>query len=164
MIYINIVFFHFFHILHWSILRFWAIWHNVFYMLFLMERKHPKYHKKITIPEMPKCYYFFTYSPNMSYIYIYAFSRCFYPKRLTVAFRLYILLSVYVFPGNRTHNLLRCWRNALPLSHTGTVDHWSCLNDQWFMHNEIVNNTISIKSDLQPLLNPANSGIWNNRN
>ncbi len=24
-----------------------------------------------------------------------------------------------VFPGNWTHNLLRCWRNALPLSHTG---------------------------------------------
>ncbi len=32
----------------------------------------------------------------------------------------YTFLSVYVFPGNRTHNLLRCWRNALPLSHTGT--------------------------------------------
>ncbi len=29
-------------------------------------------------------------------------------------------LSVYVFPGNRTHNLLRCWRNALPLSHRGS--------------------------------------------
>ncbi len=24
---------------------------------------------------------------------------------------------VCVFPGNQTHNLLRCWRNALPLSH-----------------------------------------------
>ncbi len=24
-----------------------------------------------------------------------------------------------MFSGNRTHNLLRCWRNALPLSHTG---------------------------------------------
>ncbi len=32
----------------------------------------------------------------------------------------YTFLSVYVFPGNRTHNLLRCWCNALPLSHTGT--------------------------------------------
>ncbi len=31
-----------------------------------------------------------------------------------------MFLSVCVFPGNRTHNLLRCWRNALPLSHTGT--------------------------------------------
>ncbi len=27
----------------------------------------------------------------------------------------------YVFPGNRTHNLWHCWRNALPLSHTGTL-------------------------------------------
>ncbi len=33
----------------------------------------------------------------------------------------YTFLSVYVFPGNRTHNLLRCWRNALPLSNTGTL-------------------------------------------
>ncbi len=32
----------------------------------------------------------------------------------------YTFSVVYVFPGNRTHNLLRCWRNALPLSHTGT--------------------------------------------
>ncbi len=30
-------------------------------------------------------------------------------------------LSVYVFPGNRTHNLLRCSRNALPLSHSETL-------------------------------------------
>ncbi len=30
-------------------------------------------------------------------------------------------LSVHVFPRNRSHNLLRCWRNALPLSHTGTL-------------------------------------------
>ncbi len=33
----------------------------------------------------------------------------------------YTFLSVYVFPGNRTLNLLRCWRNALPLSNTGTL-------------------------------------------
>ncbi len=33
----------------------------------------------------------------------------------------YTFLLLSVFPGNRTHNLLRCWRNALPLSHTGTV-------------------------------------------
>ncbi len=32
----------------------------------------------------------------------------------------YTFSSVCVFPENRTHNLLRCWRNALPLSHTGT--------------------------------------------
>ncbi len=32
----------------------------------------------------------------------------------------YTFSLVYVFPGNWTHSLLRCWRNALPLSHTGT--------------------------------------------
>ncbi len=32
----------------------------------------------------------------------------------------YTFSLVYVFPGNRTHNLLRSWRNALPLNHTGT--------------------------------------------
>ncbi len=52
-------------------------------------------------------------------IYIYAFSRRFYPKRLTVHSG-YTFSLVCVFPGNRTHNLLPCWRNALPLSHTGT--------------------------------------------
>ncbi len=30
----------------------------------------------------------------------------------------YTFSLVCVFPGNRTHNLLRCWRNALPLSHS----------------------------------------------
>ncbi len=33
----------------------------------------------------------------------------------------YTVSLVHVFPGNRTHNLLRSWRNALPLSHTGTL-------------------------------------------
>ncbi len=32
----------------------------------------------------------------------------------------YTFLLVHVFPGNRTHNLLCNWRNALPLSHRGT--------------------------------------------
>ncbi len=32
----------------------------------------------------------------------------------------YTFSLVHVFPGNRTHNLLRNRRNALPLSHTGT--------------------------------------------
>ncbi len=31
----------------------------------------------------------------------------------------YTFSLVCVFPGNRTHNPLRHWRNALPLSHTG---------------------------------------------
>ncbi len=35
----------------------------------------------------------------------------------------YTLSLVRVFPGNRTHNLLRNRRNALPLSHTGTHNH-----------------------------------------
>ncbi len=54
---------------------------------------------------------------DVYYIYIYTFSRRFYPKRL----KLYILIG-HVFPGNQNHNLLRNWRNALPLSHTGTQE------------------------------------------
>ncbi len=38
------------------------------------------------------------------YIYIYAFSRRFYPKRLTLHSSFYIL-SALAFPGNRTHDL-----------------------------------------------------------
>ncbi len=40
------------------------------------------------------------------YIYIYAFSRRFYPKRLTLhsSYNFYIL-SALAFPGNRTHDL-----------------------------------------------------------
>ncbi len=33
----------------------------------------------------------------------------------------YTFSLVHVFPGNWTHNLLRNWCNALPLSHTGTL-------------------------------------------
>ncbi len=32
----------------------------------------------------------------------------------------YTFSLVHVLPGNRTHNLLCCWCNALPLSHTNT--------------------------------------------
>ncbi len=41
-----------------------------------------------------------------TYIYIYAFSRRFYPKRLTLhsSYSFYIL-SALAFPGNRTHDL-----------------------------------------------------------
>ncbi len=45
------------------------------------------------------------------YIYIYAFSRRFYPKQLTVHSGYTFVLSVCVFPGNRTHNL--CTANAM---------------------------------------------------
>ncbi len=39
------------------------------------------------------------YFPKPHYIYIYAFSRRLYPKRLTVHSG-YTFLSLYVFPGN----------------------------------------------------------------
>ncbi len=47
---------------------------------------------------------------HVGYIYIYAFSTCFYPKRLTVHSD-YTFFCQYVFPGNRTHNL--CATNAM---------------------------------------------------
>ncbi len=64
-------------------------------------------------------------------IYIYAFSRRFYPKRLTVHSD-YTFVSVQWFPGNRTHNL--CTTNAmlyhwatgtlwLTVAHCGSVEH-----------------------------------------
>ncbi len=52
----------------------------------------------------------------LTYIYIYAFSRRFYPKRLTIAFRLYIFISTCV---PLESNPQPC--NVLPLSHTGTL-------------------------------------------
>ncbi len=54
-------------------------------------------------------------------IYIYAFSRRFYPKWLTVHSGYSFFLSVHVFPGNRTHNL--CAANGM-LYHwaTGTLE------------------------------------------
>ncbi len=58
------------------------------------------------------------------YIYIYAFIRCFYPKRLTVLFRLYMFLSVCVFPGKWTHNL--CAANAM-------LYHWATGTQQYFI-------------------------------
>ncbi len=46
------------------------------------------------------------YGGSYIYIYIYAFSRHFYPKRLTLhsSYSFYIL-SALAFPGNRTHDL-----------------------------------------------------------
>ncbi len=55
-------------------------------------------------------------------IYIYAFIRRFYPKRLTVHLG-YTILSVCVFPGKLTHNILRCEHYALPLNHRNTYNH-----------------------------------------
>ncbi len=48
---------------------------------------------------------------DLIYIYIYAFSRHFYPKRLAVHSGYTFVLSVCVLPGNRTHNL--CAANAM---------------------------------------------------
>ncbi len=42
---------------------------------------------------------------NIFFKHFYAFSRCFYPKRLTNSSYTYF---VCVFPGNWTHNLLLC--------------------------------------------------------
>ncbi len=38
--------------------------------------------------------------------YIYAFSRCFYPKWLTIAFRLYIFISINVYTLKGSLSLL----------------------------------------------------------
>ncbi len=51
------------------------------------------------------------------FFYIYAFSRRFYPKRLTVHLGYTFFLSVHVLPGNRAHNL--CAANAM-LYHRNT--------------------------------------------
>ncbi len=51
------------------------------------------------------------YSLQYLYIYIYAFSRRFYPKRLTVHSGYTFFLSVCVFPGNQTQNI--CAANAM---------------------------------------------------
>ncbi len=50
----------------------------------------------------------------------------------------YTFSLVCVFPGNRTHNLLRCWRNALPLSHTGTLQKVKVhqKTDEWCLERE----------------------------
>ncbi len=48
---------------------------------------------------------------SVLFIYIYAFSRRFYPKRLTVHSGYTFVLSVCVFPGNRIHNL--CAANTM---------------------------------------------------
>ncbi len=43
---------------------------------------------------------------SIIYIYIYAFSRRFYPKRLTLhSSDSFYILSALAFPGNRTHDL-----------------------------------------------------------
>ncbi len=53
----------------------------------------------------------YTFAGYAIYIYIYTFSRRFYPKRLIVHSGYTFVLSVCVFPGNRTHSL--CAANAM---------------------------------------------------
>ncbi len=55
------------------------------------------------------------------YIYIYAFSRRFYPKRLTFHSSFYIL-SALAFPGNRTHDLGIASAMLYQLSYRKAVD------------------------------------------
>ncbi len=62
-------------------------------------------------------------SANAYFIYIYAFSRRFYPKGLTIAFRLYIFLSVLWSLGIEPTTF--CTANAM-LSHWATQEH-----NQW---------------------------------
>ncbi len=72
-------------------------------------------------------------------IYIYAFSRRFYPKRLRLYFIL-IFLSVHVFPGNRTHNL--CAANAM-------LYHWTTgtLFDGYIVHALWLHSCMLILND-----------------
>ncbi len=51
----------------------------------------------------------------------------------------YTFSLVHVFPGNRTHNLLRSWRNALPLSHTGT--HYQRNYAEPLLNSEAISNS-----------------------
>ncbi len=53
------------------------------------------------------------------YIYIYAFIRRFYPKRLTVHSGYTFIVSMCV-SWESNPQPLRCWRNAPPLSHRNT--------------------------------------------
>ncbi len=60
----------------------------------------------------------FLISSVLSYIYIYIYQMLLSKATYNCIQVIHFFFSVHVFPGNRTHNLLRCWRNALPLSHT----------------------------------------------
>ncbi len=62
--------------------------------------------KVTTLPFGVSCFF---------YIYIYAFSRCFYPKRLTIAFRLYIFISMCVPCESKPTTFCAADCNALPL-------------------------------------------------
>ncbi len=57
------------------------------------------------------------------YIYIYAFNRRFYPKRLHSSYSFYIL-SALAFPGNRTHDLSVASAMLYQLSYRKARNFW----------------------------------------
>ncbi len=65
------------------------------------------------------------------YIYIYAFSRCFYPKRLTIAFRLYIF--------NQYFNQYVCSLGIKPTTFCAAnamLYHWATLYTHYILQNK----------------------------
>ncbi len=71
-----------------------------------------------------------TFQTGFSYFLLKAFGKADYKSQQgTQCHTGYTFSLVCVFPGNRTHNLLCCWRNALPLSHT--VPHFLSVNSVW---------------------------------
>ncbi len=81
---------------------------SVFTRVFLTERW------KVPVKESKLCFI------NMIYIYIYAFSRCFYPKRLTIAFRQYIFYQYVCSLGIEPTTF--CAANTM-LYHWATQEH-----------------------------------------
>ncbi len=81
---------------------------SIFTRVFLTERW------KVPVKESKLCFI------NMIYIYIYAFSRRFYPKRLTIAFRLYIFYQYVCSLGIEPTTF--CAANTM-LYHWATQEH-----------------------------------------
>ncbi len=80
----------------------WFIRTNIIKLpkLFLHRSLNPVVLKWIWVKVSPSI------EPGNIYIYIYAFSRRFYPKRLTLSLSYsFYILSALAFPGNRTHDL-----------------------------------------------------------
>ncbi len=69
----------------------------------------------------------------MIYIYIYAFSRRFYPKRLTIAFRLYIFISMCSLGIEPT---TFCAADAM-LYHWATQEHIYIQNSELISHDSM---------------------------
>ncbi len=108
----------------------------------------------ITHSDHDVCSFFhFSKSCQFIYIYIYAFSRRFYPKRLTVHSGYTFVLSVCVFPGNRTHNL--CAANAM-LYHWATGNLFKTMKRMMstivsFIFSVLQENTEALKTKMSEL-------------